>query len=144
MGLPSHRNHESRRNGRSDRRRPGRPTGVVVLVAFVSFVAAPSALAAPPAAEATFAKSTTKAAPTVSPRDTAVWDASRDPEVVLVARDTADLEDHGGYTGEYIFGMTKGVMRSTLTPALKPVVLLLTVPLDIVFLPFAAIGGFFR
>ena len=66
------------------------------------------------------------------------------PGVVLVARDTVDLEDHSGYTSEYIFGMTKGIMRSTLTPALKPVVLLLTVPLDLAFLPFAALGGFFR
>ena len=40
--------------------------------------------------------------------------------------------------------MTKGVMNSTLEPALKPVVLVLTVPLDIAFLPFAAIGGLFR
>ena len=39
--------------------------------------------------------------------------------------------------------MTKGLMNSTLEPALKPPLLLLTVPLDIVFLPFAAIGGFF-
>jgi hypothetical protein len=55
-----------------------------------------------------------------------------------------DLESHGGYSTEYIFGMTKGVMRSTLVPALKPVVLLFTIPLDLAFLPFAAIGGFFR
>jgi len=59
-------------------------------------------------------------------------------------RDNLDMEEHGGYSTEYIFGMTKGLMRSTLEPALKPVVMLLTVPLDIVFLPFAAIGGFFR
>ena len=62
----------------------------------------------------------------------------------LMARDSVDLEEHGGWTGEYVFGMTKGLMRSTLVPALKPVFLILTVPLDLVFLPFAAIGGFFR
>jgi hypothetical protein len=39
--------------------------------------------------------------------------------------------------------MTKGVANSTMTPAFKPLVFLLTVPLDIVLLPFAAIGGFF-
>jgi len=60
------------------------------------------------------------------------------------AYDQLDVEDHSGYSSEYIFGMTKGIMRSTLTPALKPVILLVTVPLDIAFLPFAAIGGFFR
>jgi hypothetical protein len=72
------------------------------------------------------------------------WSGKESPSVVLAARDRVDLESHGGYTSEYIFGMTKGVMRSTLTPALKPVALLFTVPLDLVFLPFAAVGGFFR
>lgn len=66
------------------------------------------------------------------------------PNYVMAARDTLEVEEHGGYTSEYIFGMSKAIMRSTLTPALKPAVLLLTVPLDIVFLPFAAIGGFLR
>lgn len=72
------------------------------------------------------------------------WSDDRTSSVVLAANDRVDLESHGGYTGQYIFGMTKGVMRSTLVPALKPVALLFTVPLDIAFLPFAAIGGFFR
>ena len=62
----------------------------------------------------------------------------------VLAADSLNLEDNQGYSTEYIFGMTKGVMNSTLEPALKPAVLVLTVPLDIVFLPFAAIGGFFR
>ncbi len=62
----------------------------------------------------------------------------------VLAADSLNLEDNQGYSTEYIFGMTKGVMNSTLEPALKPVVLILTVPLDIAFLPFAAIGGFFR
>lgn len=65
------------------------------------------------------------------------------PHFVLAA-DKLDLEDDHGYSSEYIFGMTKGVMRSTLEPALKPAVLIVTVPLDLAFLPFAAIGGFFR
>jgi hypothetical protein len=62
----------------------------------------------------------------------------------VMAYDSLDVEDHSGYSTEYIFGMTKGIMRSTMVPALKPVMLLFTVPLDLVFLPFAAIGGFFR
>ena len=48
-----------------------------------------------------------------------------------------------GYNSDYIFGMTKGVASSTLHPAIKPMCFLVTIPLDIVFLPFAAIGGFF-
>jgi len=60
-------------------------------------------------------------------------------------RDRLDLEDQDkGYTTEYFFSMSRGIMQSTLDPALKPAVLLLTVPLDIAFLPFAAIGGFLR
>lgn len=47
------------------------------------------------------------------------------------------------YNAEYIFGMTKGVANSTIVPAIKPLFFLVTIPLDIVFLPFAMIGGFF-
>lgn len=61
-----------------------------------------------------------------------------------MAADSLDLEDHGTYSGEYVFGMTKAVMRSTLTPALKPAALIFTIPLDLVTLPFAVVGGFLR
>jgi hypothetical protein len=47
------------------------------------------------------------------------------------------------YNTDLIFGMTKGVADSTMIPAIKPLFLLVTVPLDLVFLPFAALGGFF-
>ena len=66
------------------------------------------------------------------------------PSRYVMAYDSLDLEDHQGYSGEYIFGLTKGIMRSTMVGALKPIVLLVTVPLDIAFLPFAVIAGFFR
>lgn len=108
--------------------RHSRLVGLVALLAFVAF--ATPVFAAPEAAGGS--------------GEPAVWDEGRPPLATPVARDSVDLESHGGYTTEYMFGMTKGVMRSTLTPALKPVVLLFTVPLDIAFLPFAAIGGFFR
>lgn len=64
--------------------------------------------------------------------------------VQAMAQDKLDLESHKGFSDEYIFGLSKGVMHSTLQPAFKPAVLILTVPLDIVFLPFAAIGGLIR
>ena len=48
-----------------------------------------------------------------------------------------------GYNSDYMFGMSKGIADSTLVPALKAPIFLLTIPLDLVFLPFAAIGGFF-
>ena len=61
-----------------------------------------------------------------------------------MAQDTLDLEAHGGYTNDYVFGMTKAVMRSTLAPAVKPMALIFTVPLDLATLPFALVGGLFR
>lgn len=47
------------------------------------------------------------------------------------------------YNDSYLFGMTRGVADSTIAPAGKVPLFFLTVPLDIVFLPFAAIGGLF-
>jgi hypothetical protein len=47
------------------------------------------------------------------------------------------------YNGSYIFGMTRGVASSTIAPAGKVPLFVLTVPLDLAFLPFAAIGGLF-
>ena len=61
----------------------------------------------------------------------------------VMAYDKLDVEDRQGYNSEYIFGMSKGIMKSTLVPALKPFFLIFTAPLDLVFLPFSAIAGFF-
>ncbi|MGH7787403.1 MAG: hypothetical protein ACRERC_11085 [Candidatus Binatia bacterium] len=47
------------------------------------------------------------------------------------------------YNDSYIFAMTRGVSDSTLVPAAKAPLYLLTVPLDLVLLPFASIGGLF-
>ena len=47
------------------------------------------------------------------------------------------------YNDAYLFGMTRGVANSTLVPGLKAPLFVLTVPLDIVFLPFTAIAGCF-
>jgi len=47
------------------------------------------------------------------------------------------------YNADLLFGMTRGVTNSTIHPAAQVPLLVLTIPLDIVFLPFAAIGGFF-
>jgi hypothetical protein len=52
-------------------------------------------------------------------------------------------EEKSWYNGSYIFGMTRSVAASTMVPAAKVPLFVLTVPLDIVFLPFAAIGGLF-
>jgi hypothetical protein len=52
-------------------------------------------------------------------------------------------EEKGWYNSDYIFGLTRGVAASTIAPAGKAPLYVLTVPLDLVFLPFAAIGGLF-
>jgi len=52
-------------------------------------------------------------------------------------------EEKSWYNSSYIFGMTRGVAESTIHPAGKVPLFLLTVPLDTVLLPFAAIGGLF-
>ncbi len=52
-------------------------------------------------------------------------------------------EEKSWYNTDYLFGMTRGVTGSTLHPAVKLPLFVLTVPLDLAFLPFAAIGGLF-
>lgn len=47
------------------------------------------------------------------------------------------------YNDSYIFAMTRGVSNSTLVPAAKAPLYLITLPVDLVLLPFAAIGGLF-
>ncbi|NQZ98647.1 MAG: hypothetical protein HRU01_19265 [Myxococcales bacterium] len=53
------------------------------------------------------------------------------------------LEDREGYNGSYLFGMTRAIVNSTLHPAVKPLVFVVTLPVDLALLPFAAIAGFF-
>jgi hypothetical protein len=52
-------------------------------------------------------------------------------------------EPKSSYNDAYLFGMTRAVANSTIHPGAKAPLFVLTVPLDIVFLPFEAIGGFF-
>ncbi len=47
------------------------------------------------------------------------------------------------YNDTYIFAITRCVANSTLAPAAQAPLYLLTVPVDLVLLPFAAIGGLF-
>ena len=54
-----------------------------------------------------------------------------------------DMRDDTGYNTDYLFAMTRAVASGPVTPAIKPLLFLLTVPLDIITLPFTAIAGFF-
>ena len=47
------------------------------------------------------------------------------------------------YTTDYLFAITRSVSESTLVPAAQVPLFIFTVPLDIAFLPFEAIAGFF-
>ncbi len=51
--------------------------------------------------------------------------------------------EQGWYNSSYIFALTRGVAGSTMVPAAKAPLYLLTLPLDIVLVPFAAVGGMF-
>lgn len=53
------------------------------------------------------------------------------------------LEEKSGYDGQYIFAMTRAVADSTMVTAIKPPIMLFTIPVDIVLLPVALIAGFF-
>lgn len=52
-------------------------------------------------------------------------------------------ENTSGYNDQYIFAMSRGLADSTIAPAGKAPLFLFTVPIDLVLLPFAVIGGFF-
>jgi hypothetical protein len=47
------------------------------------------------------------------------------------------------WKNDYVFGITRALVKSTMVPAAKGPLFLFTVPLDLVFLPFTLIGGFF-
>lgn len=63
--------------------------------------------------------------------------ASTDP-----ARTRAEI-NAWQYNTDYLFGLSRGTAGSAILPAFKAFVFILTVPLDIALLPFAAIGGLF-
>ncbi len=47
------------------------------------------------------------------------------------------------YNADYIFALSRGLAGSTVAPPLKPVLFIVTIPLDLALLPFALIGGLF-
>jgi uncharacterized protein YceK len=47
------------------------------------------------------------------------------------------------YNSDYIFAATRGVSEMNVHPALKITIIPVTLVLDVVFLPFAVIAGFF-
>lgn len=121
-------------------RRARRSTAVrlvlgMLVVAFVAPTAAPRLAAADPAA-----------APIVLAQEGGTEPKELEPR--YPAPDPGkpgpyNNEERQFYNTDYLFGITRAVVRSTIVPAGKVPLFILTVPLDIAFLPFAAIGGFF-
>jgi hypothetical protein len=92
--------------------------------------------------------------PLLPPQASAAESVGREPAVVAQAGGTESRgleprykpvppEEKSAYNSSYIFGMTRGLAASTIHPAAKAPLFLFTVPLDLAFFPFAAIGGFF-
>ncbi len=107
--------------------RPNSPrVGFVAMAALVVMAGASSALPASAPQSETIVVAQAEESGELKPRYTPI------PE-----------EPKGWYNSSYIFGMTSTVAHSTMVPAAKVPLFFLTVPLDIVFLPFAAIGGLF-
>ena len=68
---------------------------------------------------------------------------SRDSRPLEPRYQPREPEKKSWYNGSYIFGITRSVASSPMSPAGKVPLFVLTVPLDIVCLPFAVIGGLF-
>ena len=80
--------------------------------------------------------------PAGSPGDEVVvqLDERRPPPVSASVDERAD---DSGYNSDYLFALSRGLAGSKLSPAIKPVIFVVTVPLDVVLFPFALIGGLF-
>jgi len=101
----------------------------------VTSIAAPARAAAGPGAMC-------RVAPT-SPLDRLLAGAYPSQARHAAYNQDLDMRDDTGYNTDYLFAMTKAVASGPVTPFLKPLLFVLTVPLDIITLPFTAIAGFF-
>ena len=101
------------------------------IIAGVVLMATISGTAALPVAVATPAVAQMETAPEPSPRE------------LRPRYEPVPPTPKSWYSTDYFFAATRGVANSTMVPGLKAPLFILTVPLDIVCLPFAAIGGFF-
>jgi len=66
-----------------------------------------------------------------------------EPRELQPRYEPAPPEEKSSYNATYVFGLTRSVAYMPWSPAAKTPLFLFTLPLDIVLLPFAAIGGFF-
>ena len=69
--------------------------------------------------------------------------ADRQPRELEPRYQPVPPQEKSWYNSSYMFAATRGVAESTMVPAAKVSLYLLTIPFDIVVLPVAAIGGLF-
>ena len=69
--------------------------------------------------------------------------ADRQPRELEPRYQPAPPPEKNWYNSSYIFAATRGVADSTMVPAAKVSLYLLTIPFDILVLPVAVIGGLF-
>lgn len=85
---------------------------------------------------------------------TSAGDSDQTSLVVAQASDTRSRElepryqpvppqEKSSFNADYIFVLSRSLAESTLHPAVKAPLFIITVPLDLAMLPFAAIAGLF-
>jgi len=116
-----------------------RTPSLIACLAFGLLLVEPSG-AAEVAAAPVFGPSSAEAA---VPLRLAAADEDAEAGTLQPRYEPREAEPASWYNASYLFGMTRGVAGSTMHPAAKVPLFVLTVPLDIALLPFAAIGGLF-
>ncbi len=66
-----------------------------------------------------------------------------EPRELQPRYEPAPPEEKSSYNATYLFGLTRSVAYMPWSPAAKTPLFLFTLPLDLVLLPFAAVGGLF-
>jgi len=130
------------------RTRPFRPTRGAATAAIVAGLV----LAAAPALSATEAGDVTDPAQDAAAIAVLAHHAAAAPVFTQVERHDGDLEPRyqprepqpePAYDSSYFFALSRTLADSTLVPAAKAPLFLLTIPIDVALLPIALIGGFF-
>ncbi|HET9063127.1 MAG TPA: hypothetical protein VFO62_07555 [Candidatus Binatia bacterium] len=125
------------------KRNPGLTAAIVVTSMPVAALVVALVVAIPaPAQAASGSVAVCRVAP-ASPVDQMLAGAYPSQARHAAYNQTLDMRDDTGYNTGYLFAMTKAVASGPITPGLKPLLFLFTVPLDIITLPFTAIAGFF-
>ncbi len=122
-----------------NRRAPGLPTAA--LAAALVLATGAAAFAANPQRSVTAAAPDADSVQLAQNQDQGY--GTQQPRELQPAYEPAPPQQKSSFNDSYVFGLTRGVAESTMHPAAKVLLFPVTVPLDIVLLPFAFIGGTF-